>query len=366
MKRILHLDTEMTWRGGENQILQLIKGSLKEAVHHIAVRPGSIAASRFAEICPVILTDMRGGFAPGAAWKLARYCREHKIEILDAHTSNAHSLGLLIKKFYPTLKLVVHRRVDYAPGKDFINRRKYLTPAVDRYVAISHAIKGVMTNYGIPSERIDVVKSAVDLNKYSVFDREAEKTKLSETFFLNKDLCFIGNASAFTEQKGYDVLIRACHVLKQRKVPFHAFLAGDGHLMSTMEKLRADLGLEHDITFLGFIEDVPRFLSSLDVLAVSSRFEGLGTIILDGIGAGLAVAATEVGGIPEMIIHEKTGLLAPSGDHVTFANNLERLIKDTPLRTELHASAKAHIEQEFSIINMVHGNLEVYKRVSNP
>jgi glycosyltransferase involved in cell wall biosynthesis len=361
MIKVLHIDTELTWRGGENQILHLVSGSKQDAEHHIAVRPGSIAGKRFAGVCPVIPVEMRGGFAPVAAWKLAAYCRRHEIGVIDAHTSNAHSLGILIRGFYPQVKLVVHRRVDYAPGSDFINRKKYLSPKVDRYVAISRAIKNVLVTYGVPADRISVVRSAVDLTKYNQFDRTAEKNKLAATFSLSPELTFIGNASAFTEQKGYDTLITACKIMKDRGVPFHAFLAGDGHLMNQMEKLRADLGLEHDVTFLGFIEDVPRFLSSLDILAVSSRFEGLGTVILDGIGAGLAVVASDVGGIPEMIMHDKTGLLAPVGDAPAFAGGLAALIADRDRREKLQTAARRHIEEEFSVDAMIKGNLSVYR-----
>lgn len=361
MINVLHIDTEMTWRGGENQILQLVQGSLDQCGHHIAVRPDSLAAERFKNICPTILVNMRGGFSPIAAWKLARYCRQNAISVLDAHSSNAHAIGLLIKIFAPELKLVVHRRVDFIPKSDFINRRKYESKSVDHYVAISFAIKKILEDYGIPSNRIEVVRSAVDLTKYQDYDRKKEKAKLAETFSLSPDLVFIGNASAFSHQKGYPTLIKACKILKDRGTGFHAFLAGDGDLMNSMEKLRAELGLEHDVTFLGFIKEVPRFLSALDILAVSSRTEGLGTIILDGIGAGLAVAATRTGGIPEMIVHEETGLLSPVDDAEALASNLTKLVKSADLRLQYNKKARTLVDRDFSVSNMVRGNLKTYR-----
>lgn len=361
MINVLHIDTEMTWRGGENQILHLVQGSLEKCGHHIAIRPGSAAAERFKNVCSTVLVEMRGGFAPIAAWKLARYCRKKSISVLDAHTSNAHALALLIKIFAPELKLVVHRRVDFAPKTNFVNRYKYESKSVDRFVAISFAIKNILCNYGITASRVEVVRSAVDLAKYKELDRSKEKNKLAEMFSLSPDLVFIGNASAFTYQKGYDSLIRSCKILKDSGAKFHTFLAGDGELMSSMEKLRAELGLEHDVTFLGFIKDVPRFLSSLDVLAVSSRTEGLGTIILDGIGAGLAVAATSTGGIPEMIVHEETGLLSPVDQASALADNLTLLINSEELRKKYNRNARALIDRDFSLTNMINGNLKIYR-----
>ncbi len=361
MVNVLHIDTELTWRGGENQILQLVKGSKNLANHHIAVRPGSLAEQRFKDVCPVVLANMRGGFAPFAAWQLAQYCQKHNIQVLDTHSSNAHSIALLMKILSPQLKLVVHRRVDFVPKSDPINRKKYHSKKIDRYVAISQAIKGVLVDYGIPSERIIVIPSAIDLLKYEKFNKYDEKQKLAAMYSLDANQTFLGNASAFTHQKGYDTLIKAYKIVKDRGYKFHAFLAGDGELMKEMEDLRAQLNLEYDVTLLGFIDDVPRFLSAIDVLTISSRFEGLGTIVLESIGAGLAVAATAAGGIPEMIIDRKTGLLSPIDHPEKFAESIMTLLNSKELRNQLSKDALVHVSKHFSIENMIKLNIENYK-----
>lgn len=365
--RILHIATEMTWRGGENQLRLLLEGLRQVGTTcHVVARPGSQAATRLAPLASVLSLPMRGGFNPRAAIQIARYCRRHHVQLLDAHSSHAHSLGLMVKWLMPDLKLVVHRRVDYQPGRDFINRRKYMSQRVDAYVAISKAIKEILTAYGLPRERIYVARSAVDGTKYQQFDRSLEKAALAKTYGLDASLPFLGNASALTEQKGYDILMRAVKNLKERGHRFHCFIAGDGHLRDDLERLRITLNLEHDVTFLGFIDDVPRFLSALDVLAVPSNYEGLGTIILDGIHAGLSVAATAVGGIPEMIQHEVTGLLSNIGDAQGLSTNLARLLSDKELRTQLAKRAKNHIDQNFSVRSMVEDNLRVYKTLLPP
>ena len=361
MVSVLHIDTELTWRGGENQILQLVKGSKDLANHHIAVRPGSLAEQRFKDVCPVVLANMRGGFAPFAAWQLAQYCKQHRIQVLDTHSSNAHSIALLMKIFAPELKLVVHRRVDFVPKSDPINRRKYHSKKINSFVAISQAIKGVLVNYGIPSERVTVIPSAIDLLKYEKFNKADEKKKLADMFSLDVNQVFLGNASAFTHQKGYDTLLKAYKSVKDKGYKFHAFLAGDGELMKEMEDLRAQLNLEYDVTLLGFIEDVPRFLSALDVLTISSRYEGLGTIVLEAIGAGLAVAATAAGGIPEMIIDQKTGLLSPIDQPEKFAGSIMALLDSKDLRAQLSKEALTHVSKHFSIESMINRNIENYK-----
>ncbi len=362
--RILHIDTEMTWRGGENQMRLLLEGLAPTNYDaHVAVRPGSAAASRLAHAARVTTCEMRGGFDPFAAKRLARYCQDHDIQLIDAQTSNAHSLALLIKLWRPAVKIVVHRRVDYPPAGGFVNRLKYHSLKVDRYVAISTAIRGVLTAYGLPESRISVVKSAVKFDAYATISRSESRAALAKTYGIEPSKIFIGNASALTEQKGHEVLLDAAAELKRRGAAFHVFIAGDGNLTAPLERQRIELGLEHDVTFLGFIEDVPRFLAGLDVLAVPSNFEGLGTIILDGIGAGLPVAATRVGGIPEMILHGETGLLSTKGDAKGLADNLEKLLLDPDLRGRLNAQAQALVAREFSVAAMVGGNLSIYNEL---
>lgn len=362
--RILHIDTEMTWRGGENQLRLLLEGlNATDAESHAALCPESAAADRLRSLAPLALVPMRGGFNPRAAWHLSRYCQKHGIQIIDAHTSNAHALGLMLKAILPNLKLVVHRRVDYPPGASWLNRRKYLSPHIDRYVAISTFISEVLTAYGVPRARISVVRSAVPMAPYQKIDKVQARAALAQRFNVDPTKCFIGNASAFTEQKGIDVLLDAAAVLKRRGLPFHLYLAGTGVLAGAMQRRCASLALTAQVSFLGFIDQVPEFLSALDVLAVPSNYEGLGTVILDGLAAGLAVAATAVGGIPEIIIAGETGLLSPRGDVSSLADNLEALIRSPDLRRQLHATGRQHIEREFSVAAMVGGNLDIYREV---
>lgn len=363
--RVLHLDTELTWRGGENQLRLLLEGLRAKGVDcHVAVRPGSVAATRLAPLCKLITVPMRGGFDPLAAWRIARYCRLQQIQVIDTHTGNAHALGLLIKRFYPVVKLVVHRRVDFRPGGGWAHRRKYLSPLIDRYIAISSAIKDVLIEYGVPASRIAVVKSAVPTGGYAQFDKVKEKAALGHAYGIDPSLTFIGNASALTAQKGHETLIDAAKRLKDDGVPFHVFIAGDGDLTSPLEIQRAKLGLEHDVTFLGFIDKVPPFLAALDILAVPSRFEGLGTVLLDGLSAGLAVAASRVGGIPEVIRHQETGLLSAVDNDQELAANLRILINDPSLRARLNASGQTLVAREFSVEAMVDGNFKAYTELT--
>lgn len=363
--KILHLDSERTWRGGENQMLLLTREAktFEPCAFHIAAPEGSEAIKRLAPFA----TPLPTAFSPfgmlGSARRLAWYIRQNKIDILDAQSSKGHSLGLLVKRLAPEVRLVVHRRVDNVPSQGFFNRRKYLSPLVDRYIAISHAIQSVLTTYGIPAERISVVRSAVTAVIPTPAERAAARAVISGELGFDARRPLIAMVGYMTEQKGHEVLVEALGILKAKGLRTQTFCAGDGPLRPGIEERTRQLGLTEDIRFLGVRQDVPTLLAASDILAMPSNYEGLGTTILDGLHAGCAVAASAVGGIPEMIRHGETGLLSPVKDAQAFARNLERLLTDADLRTDLNTRGRAHAAREFSLAQMVQGNLRVYREV---
>lgn len=366
MIKILHLNTEKGWRGGENQMRLLIEGlqAFPDFENHVAALENEKCLNTFGTICKVFPIKSRISFNLWQAQKIANYCRQNQIQILDAQTARTHSLGCFIKLFMPELKLIVHRRVDNIPGKSYLTRKKYLSKKVDTFVAISSAIKNILENIGVKPEKIIVVKSAVPDLPYHNLIKSNEKEKWAKKLNIKANIPWLGNASAIAHQKAYDVLLKAINVLKSKKIPFHCLIAGNGPQENEIKTLCHNLNLQEYVSFVGFINEVPSFLSSLDILAVPSNNEGLGTIILEGIHAGCAIVATEIGGIPEMIQHQKTGLLIPCGSFIDLASSLENLIANPELRIELNQNAKRLAKVEFSVDAMVKGNIKVYQNLS--
>jgi glycosyltransferase involved in cell wall biosynthesis len=363
--RVLHIDTELSWRGGENQIRLLIENAQNSDWQwYLTAPPGSQAIERmkcFARPFPV---PMRGLAQISAARKIAGFCRQNKIQLIDCQSSRAHQLGLMVKYLVPEIKLVVHRRVDYPPGNSWANRFKYINPKIDRYIAISAAIGEVLKTYGVPASQITVVRSAVDAGPFQNQNRTAARNALIAELSFIPEVPIIGNVAYITEQKGHDTLVRALGILKSKGIAFQAFIAGDGDLREANERLSRELNLgPESLRFLGIRKDVPELLAASDIFALSSNDEGLGTSLLDAVHSGCTLVGTAVGGIPEIIHHEKTGLISPARDPESFARNLERLLLSPTLRKDLADNAKTFVDEEFSLKKMVEGNLENYRQL---
>jgi len=366
--KVLHIDSESTWRGGENQIRLLLQSVQNENWQwHLAAPPGSEALARMSQLAQTVAVPMRGARILTAAFTVARYVRQHGIQLIDCQSGRAHNLGLFVKKLCPDLKLVVHRRVDYPPAPGYWHRRKYMHPSIDRFICISSAIQHILADFGVPASRLSTARSAVDAGPFAKIDRHAARHQLTAEWQIAPEQMIIGNLAYITEQKDHATLIRALAVLRDRGLPFFAYIAGDGALRPAAEALATELGLGPDrLRFLGVRQDVALLLGATDIFALSSQDEGLGTSLLDAVHSGCTLVATAVGGIPEIVIHETTGLLAPAKDFQKFAENLERLLRDRTLLEKLRQAATHHVAREFSLEAMVNGNLRVYEDLLRP
>lgn len=358
--RILFIGFEKSWRGGENQILLLVKGLKHLGVECFVAYPhNSRAIDKFKKLCPVLELASGKSFSIRNLLRLRSYIKENKIQIIDANSSGAHGYGIGLKRLNKGLKLVVHRRVDNPLQRRRSTRAKYLSKRVDAFVAISSCISNILKDYGVAEEKIHIVRSAIDTSKYDTLDRSQARENFAIHPKVNKEQMFLGNAAAFTEQKGHEVFIEA--VAKMKAKNFVVFLAGEGELKAQIEKRVKELNIEEKVFFLGHIENVPEFLKALDLMVLASNNEGLGSIFLDAIAAGCCVVGTRVGGIPEIILHNKTGVLVNKGDSAQLAKELDSLIENQGFREMLVRSAQKHIHTSFGLKEMVLGNLRVYK-----
>lgn len=363
--RVLHIDTEKTWRGGENQMRLLMQGSSGTVQSYLATPPDSIAAQKLKDIAKIIPLPLRGLALIPSAYKLAKLCRQESIPLIDCQTSKAHSLALLVKAFNPDIRIVVHRRVDYQPGKTLLNRRKYHSPSVAAYVPISHAIRDVLKVYGIPDRKIFTVRSAIDPQpfRYLPEDKTAAKQKLCAQLNIDPQIPLIANVAYHTPQKGIETLLEALALVATAGLPFHCLLAGDGPLTPQLKTSAKILRIDKHLHFLGIRNDIPDILAAADIFCLPSNFEGLGTSILEAIHSNCTVAASCVGGIPEMIEHGHNGLLSAVGDPQDLAANLKKLLQNPSLRHQFCQASRQIVQDKFSVEAMVEGNLAVYRQV---
>lgn len=362
--RVLHLNTEPTWRGGEQQLLYLMDGLAAHGVAQaLAAQPGAPMAERArARGHDVRELRMRGEADVVAVARLSGLIKREGFTVVHAHTSHAHSLGALAAalrgKARP--KMVVARRVDFSIfRRSFfgLNHLKYLH-GVDRYVTVSHAIRRVLIADGVPAARIECVHSGIDVAR--IADAEERTAALRAELEVPGGHALVGNVAALADHKGQRYLVEAApRVLSEHPETTFA-VVGEGELRDDLVGRARELGVLERFRFTGFRADVPSLLKAFDLFVMPSHMEGLGTSVLDAMAAGLAVVGTEAGGMPEAIEHERTGLVCPVRDPAALAAAIAGLLADPVRREGMGRAGRERVEARFSKEATVAGTLRVY------
>ena len=359
MLRVLHIDTERGWRGGERQALWLARELV--GLGHVSIvaarRAEPLARRAASEGLPVVPCAPVGEFDVRVAWRLRRVIRAERVDIVHAHTAHAVSLGALAT-VGTRVPLVVSRRVDFALRRNAGTRWKYGRAAV--IIAISHAVADVLRRSGVSASRIVVVPDGTDLHRVVA---PASAESLASRGVRGRPL--VVQVAQLVAHKDPLNIVRAVATARQRLPRMAGLLVGDGPLRSAVESEVKSLGLEGALQVVGYRPDADALLASADIACLSSREEGMGSVLLDALAFGVPVAATRAGGIPEVVEEGVTGLLAPAGSPGELADVIVRLATDEALRAKMSAAARARAA-DFSVAKMAERTLAVYARVLGP
>ena len=175
------------------------------------------------------------------------------------------------------------------------------------------------------------------------------------------DAPVVGNVAHLADHKGQGHLIRAFPAVLAAHPTAHLVIVGEGEARPALEEEIRRLDLEARVHLAGFQTDIAACLGALDLFVMPSEQEGLCTSLLDALTAGLPVIGSEIGGIPEIIEPERTGLLAPVGDSPALAAAITRLLADRALAAALAEAGREKVARHFSADAMVEGSLRVYR-----
>lgn len=359
MIRILHVDSERPWRGGQNQVLLLMRRQRARGDDPHLAAPGeaALSARASAEGFPIHPVAMRGTWDLASVRALAGVMRGLLPEVVHWHAARAHAIGAMASVLAPDPARVLSRRVEFPVRGSLGSRLLYSIP-IDRVAAISNAVREALVRSGVEANLIDVVPSGID--------PAPEADPLPRAEVRGRLGCGAGEVvgivvSALSPGKGHGQLLRAMASAAPRAPNLRLWIAGYGPLAAGLKvELRA-LGLEATVAFLGFRTDVPALLRSADFFCLPTRSEGLGSSILEAMSAGLPVVASRVGGVPEVVEDGRTGALVPLDDVAALADWMVRMATDADLRRSMGESGAVRA-RAFSADRTAEGTYQVYQR----
>lgn len=360
--KLLHLNTERTWRGGEQQTLYLLQGLSKRGIaSDLICQPDSPMAHHAGQAgLNVIPVAMQGEVDLLAAVRIRSFVRKNHYDMIHSHTSHAHSLAFAASLGCGAKRLVT-RRVDFSIFRHsflHLSGIKYRFMA-DYFIAISQKIKDVLMDDGIAAGRIFVIHSGIDPRRFS----GQRPDHLRSEFNLAADEKVVINVAHLAGHKGQKHLVRAIPVVLEKIPNVRFFIIGTGELMGDLKGLAASLGLGRHLTFTGFREDVGAFYNLADLFVMSSVQEGLGTAVLDALAVAKPVVATRSGGIPEIISDGETGRLVEPASPTALAKGIIELLTHADLARKMAIRGQEMVQQRFSIDTMVEEYRQVYQHI---
>jgi len=331
-------------------------------------RPAEIAGVRFESSPhvrrePTALADLR------ATLDLIRRLRRQPYDIIHTHTSKAGFIGRLAARAVGS-GVVVHTphghvfHSYYGPltTRLYVLLERCAAGWADRVVALTERERDEHLDYGIGDRtRYVVVPSGIDVDRFrSGPSRQQARAALG----LAGDRHVIGCVGRLVPIKGQDVLIRAFAELAAGDPDALLLLAGAGHDRDHLEQLVRSLGLAGQVRFLGQAEAPERLYPALDVLAVPSRNEGMGRVVLEGMAAGSTIVASAIGGILDLVEDGVTGRLVPVGEPRPLATAMIDLLANPERRRTLGASARSAVTTRFGEEAMALRLLALYRELS--
>lgn len=357
---IAHVDSELGFSGGEVQVFLLVEGLRRAGFRNVVIAPpGSATLARASELgLETRAVAMRNELDLPAVFGISKVLREQRVELAHLHTMRSTWLGGWAAR-WAGVPAITTRRMDRDVRPGWRTRCVYQR-LTRRVAAISEGVATCLQRGGVPQERTRLIWSAVDAD--ALRPVRARDVVRAELGLAEGELCILA-AGALVERKGLDVLIDALAGCAAHAVRWRCFIAGEGEHRGALEQHIVGQALTGRVTLLGHRADVPDLLQAADVFAMPSRREGLGVAALEAMASALPVVASRVGGLAQVVEHERSGLLVPPDDARALREVLERLCSDADLRARLGAAGRARVRERFSAAAMVASYVELYREV---
>lgn len=355
--RVLYVDLEREWRGGQSQALLTLLGLRERELRVELIAPqGSPLASRSMEAGITVHEVPQLGSRAWAAIEICRLTAHHNFDL--AHLNEPHALtAAWLAGAHKKLPLLLSRRIGFPLRRGWVTRTRYA--AVERFVANSKNVVQSLHDRGIAPERISIVNEGVEI---PALPSSEERNRARSHWGVKENEFLFGCVSVFVPEKGQRHLIEALAEVRKLHPEARLLLAGDGQCRGELESLAKRLEQSEAVLFPGFVNDVAKVYEALDAFAFPSEFEGLGTALQTAMAAGLPSISTSRGALAEVVDHERTTLVVePNGKE--FAAALLRLMNDANLRKKLSEAGRREVQERFSAERMVNGTIQVYEDV---
>ena len=358
--RIVHIDTGRELRGGQRQLLRLALGLPDRGHEQLVVCPEGTALeerTRAVGLRVFALPAQDLGHANGI-FQLRQQLLSAPVDILHAHDGRGQTLSWLVS-WGLRVRRVASRRVTFLPGTRARHRFIY-GRTCHAVIAVSEHIRGLLLETGVLPGRVEVIPDGIEIP--AATPTAAQRHDARRAWGLEDSYFVVGQIGAFTPEKGQDIALQAIASLVEQLPEIRLILAGEATEDFLSKSPRSTEALRERVQFLGRLEDLSRFLAAIDLLIMPSRAEGLGSAALIGMAQGVPVAASRVGGLPEIVSDGENGWLVEPGSAQALAMAIGAAAADRE-RLKRYGQAARERARLFSDVIMLERTEALYRRL---
>ncbi|QFZ53394.1 glycosyltransferase family 4 protein [Oceanihabitans sp. IOP_32] len=346
--RLLQITASNVWRGHEQQIVYYYEAFNAKIEHQVLICPSE---TKLAEVANhknfnVHSLPLKSQYSLSWIKKIKRVVKDEKIDLILIHSSRAHTLCVLASKLsYKKTPLVFFRTLIKDISGKPLSIWKYNYKYLVKLICVSQAVVEALKPSIKDPSRFAIVGSATDL---SVFKNTKKTYKLHKELELPEDTILIANISAFVKFKDHYTFVKTAKILKD-KIPNAKFLLiGTGNLQDEILTFVKEENLEDTVLFLGFREDIPEIFPDFDIFLFTSKLEPTGGVLLEAYASHVPIVATNAGGIPEVVVHNKTGFLCEKENPEAFAQAVLKLLEDDTLKDAFIKNGYQRLQDHFT------------------
>jgi glycosyltransferase involved in cell wall biosynthesis len=362
---VLHLEAGKNWGGQE--IRNLIEAQWLLANGHqawLACDPTGESYKKAPEFgVPVIPFRMHEKHL--FLWNVMgiwRFCRKNSVDIIQTHSSRDSWLCFPMHLFGHNVVRSRNINVPISrPRRAFIYRH-----GCKRIVAAAECIrKDLIEISKVAPERVEVIGEGIELHLYG---RHEDRVQFRRELGIGDEIVLVGMVAMLRHEKGAGDFVSAAIQLWKSNPQLKFVLAGDGPFRGELEQQIRSFEQAHPkatgaIQMLGYRKDIPRILAGMDIVAIPSYSEARCRVLAEAFASRTAVVGTEVGGIPEVLKHQKNGLLVPPAKPAALAKSIKLLADNPQLREQLSSAGLATARDELSIDSVMQKTVALYERL---
>lgn len=340
------------WGGGEVFLMDLM-GGLRERGHRVSLlcRPGTELSER-ASAKGFDVTTMRigGDFDPAVIWNARRIMKRKRIDVICTNMDKDLRFGGIAAKLAGVRGIVPSREIDY-PLKNSLRYRFAYNMLASCLVVNSAATQKTVLKSApwLDPSRTRIIYKGIDLAPYDTLPSSSLHEQLGLPV-STRLMTFLGQLD---ERKGIRYLIDAWRKIHMNFPDTVLIMAGAGPMRPMVESFLAEHHLTDRVHLLGFRNDVPDLLKQSSLLVLPSLWEGFGYVLVEAMAARIPAIATAASSIPEIVAHERSGLLVPVKDAEALAAAMTRILSDRELARRMGEEGRRIVEQNFTIDVMI-------------